>query len=93
MINPTPPVSSRRGAPMGRPGGHIDPDSPRYHLRRIRLNSGGYDSGGAYWGLGASLYWVADQEGEGDFFRARNRDDAKAYVRSELASPEAKFYR
>lgn len=54
-INPTPPVSSRYGAPMGR---HTGPDflcaeAGRVTLRRIRLDRGGYDPGGAYWGHGA----------------------------------------
>lgn len=91
--NPTPPVPCRYGAPMGR---HTGPDyleisaGPLY-LRRIRLNSGGYDSGGAYWGLGLHLYWVADQDGNSRFFRASDRDSAKAKI---LAGwPGATFYR
>lgn len=46
-------VSSRYGAPMGRksfypafPGQEV-----KLHLQKVPINSGGYDSGGAYWGL------------------------------------------
>lgn len=51
-----PRVASRYGAPMGRvdtlPGDYAGP----VRVARVRLNSGGYDSGGAYWGLGPPLY-------------------------------------
>ena len=60
-------------------------------LRRIRLDSGGYDSGGAYWGIGAPLYWAASEDGAVDmWFRARDRDSAKAIVREK--HPGAVFY-
>lgn len=54
MIN-IPDVSSRYGAPMGRPS--LIPSKEvaeviRVSLRRIRINQGGYDSGGAFWGNG-----------------------------------------
>jgi hypothetical protein len=69
MINPTPhvnvkwPDGSFRGAPMGRPAfGHGGNPIEPFILRRIRINSGGYDDGGAYWGLGAPLYWYCSYE-------------------------------
>lgn len=52
----------RRGASLGRP------DRPslgagavvsKFYLQRVRINSGGYDSGGAYWGIGSPLYWAS----------------------------------
>jgi|SRR5436190_20049161 len=95
--NPTPPVSARYGAPMGRMSrtqGDPATDSKPLSLRRIRLDSGGYDPGGAYWGLGAPLYWAGNC-GDGldvdMFLRARNRDDAKAQIRADY--PGARFYR
>lgn len=50
-------VNSQYGAPMGRRESlprHYNGE--RLHLRRVPLNSGGYDPGGAYWGKGAPLY-------------------------------------
>lgn len=79
-LNPTPDVSSRYGAPMGRVNGMIDDGLPLY-LRRIRINSGGYDDGGAYWGLGAPLYAYGTGDGDWKYLRARSRDDAKAKIR------------
>jgi hypothetical protein len=60
-------------------------------LRRIRLNNGGYDSGGAYWGLGGPLYWAGSDCGTVDlWFRAGDRNAAKAHVRDTF--PNATFY-
>lgn len=93
--NPTPDVSSRYGAPMGRPTrtqGDPGTDERPLSLRRIPINSGGYDSGGAYWGLGQPLYWCGNDDGDIDlFFRARDRAAAKAHVRETY--PDARFYR
>lgn len=63
MINPAPKCHSQYGAPMGRPSyGHgADPTTP-FTLRRIRINQGGYDDGGAYWGTGQPLYWYCAYE-------------------------------
>ena len=54
------PVECRRGAPMGRsdvilPPGSEKETSERIYDRRVPLDSGGYDKGGAYWGVGAEL--------------------------------------
>lgn len=86
-------VSSRYGAPMGRVERH-SPALPaaRFYLRRVPINSGGYDAGGAYWGLGAPLYWATCTTGAAEFFfRARTRDAAKAEVLAR--HPGARFYR
>ena len=92
-VNPTPPVSCRYGAPTGRfTGPEPASDGDKWQLRKIRLDSGGYDPGGAYWGLGLPLDW-ARQEGIGEtFFRAASRDKAKAIVRRDY-DPAATFYR
>lgn len=102
-INPTPDVSCNYGAPMGRASDHLyalivdKTDSP-FTLRRMPINSGGYDRGGAYWGLGAPLWWWSVTITEGDtvdecsgFFRARTRDAAKAHIRE--LHPNARFFR
>ena len=64
--NLCPPCHSRYGSPMGRgkTGAedlieHLDacsPEEARIRYLRIPLNAGGYDPGGAYWGLGSPLY-------------------------------------
>lgn len=65
-------VNSSRGAPMGRSGnGYIETTLPRtVRLFRVRLNSGGYDDGGAYWGIGESLWCAIDIDESRQFIRA-----------------------
>lgn len=51
------PGSSARGADMGRISTVPIGSGPiKMHLLRVRLDSGGYDAGGAYWGLGEPMY-------------------------------------
>jgi hypothetical protein len=94
MTNKLPNMSSRYGAPMGRMGSpHVDPDyTGKWSLCRVRIDSGGYDNGGAYWGHGAPLWQACTDDGESElFFRASSREAAKAHIR-ELC-PTARFYR
>lgn len=88
--NPTPDVSSKYGAPMGRAGGRSEEGGP-YYLRRIVINSGGYDAGGAYWGVGAPLYYWESPSGASGYVRARSRVLAKAEVLKKC--PNATFLR
>lgn len=77
---------------MGRPSikGSKDFDG-RLYLRLIRLDVGGYDSNGTYFGQGHPLYWFASEDGEiDDVIRAVDRDDAMFEVRK--LYPKAKFY-
>lgn len=79
----TPRVSGKYGAPMGRAGrGMIScDDTQHYRARKIPLDSGGYDKGGAYWGLrfgATSLYCVQDSDGNHVFVDATSRADAIA---------------
>jgi hypothetical protein len=61
-------------------------------LRRIPLNAGGYDSGGAYWGHGAPLWSAMSDCGTVDIWtRARDRQAAKAEVLK--VAPKARFWR
>lgn len=71
-------VSSRYGAPMGRrEAGSIDTSAPRsVRLFRVRLDAGGYDDGGAYWGTGAPLWCAEDDDGNRQFIRAGTRERA-----------------
>jgi len=85
-----PNVSSRYGAPMGRHTGpnYLETSEGKLQLFRVPINSGGYDSGGAYWGLGQPLYCVCDPDGNTQFFRAFDRASAKAKVLADW--PEAR---
>lgn len=104
-----PPVDCRYGAPLGRRQTYADDRSQvmRFRLQRVDLDRGGYDSGGAYWGRGAPLYWAEADLGETAahhahghngrspivtrYLRAADREDAKRRIRAEF--PNARFYR
>lgn len=69
-----PAVNSQYGAPLGRHcfGNDCEPGTLR--LFKVRLDSGGYDDGGAYWGHGPGFLWCAtDGEGYRQFTRANSR--------------------
>lgn len=96
-------VSSRYGAPMGRrdytpPVREEGLDRVRLSLRRVYIDSGGYDNGGAYWGFGAPLYQVSGHIGHAGeeeqieyYLRAGTREAAKQQVRERY--PLARFTR
>lgn len=90
----TPRVNCAYGAPLGRRDGRGDPDTAGpFYLRRVPLDSGGYDRGGAYWGHGAPLYGYesrSDPDAQG-YLRAKSREDAKRQVREDY--PNARFFR
>ena len=53
----------------------------KLHLNRVRLDSGGYDSGGAYWGHGGPLYVAYDDAGLfQEFTRAWSRSEAQREI-------------
>lgn len=73
---------------MGRPAVHEAPSDAalRFTLRRVRLNAGGYDRLGTYFGAGEPLYWYASEGGEVDaMLRADSRVGAKAQIRKRYA--------
>jgi hypothetical protein len=80
-------ASSKYGASMGRSSDLDYSATGKLKLERVPLDSGGYDPGGAYWGGGVPLYIAYDEDGRTLYFRARDRDAAKAKF------PNAKFYR
>jgi hypothetical protein len=83
----------KRGAAMGRGARHAaDKEAPvKLTLRHIRLNSGGYDRNGTYFGIGQRLYWYANEAGDIDaMLRADDRWDAKSKIRN--LYPYARFY-
>jgi len=64
----------------------------RVTLQRVRLNAGGYDQAGCYWGHGGPLYWAATDDGALDTtLRANSREEAKERVRAIV--PGARFAR
>ncbi len=66
---------SQYGASMGRrSSGEL---CGKISLQRVRLDSGGYDKGGAYWGTGTPLWYAEDQDGNNKYFRAPTREAAK----------------
>ena len=81
-----------RGAALGRPTVADGEPEGKMTLRRVRLDSGGYDPNGTYFGIGMPLYWYADEDGNVDaVLRASNRKDAKRRVLA--IHPTARFYR
>ena len=54
-----------RGASLGRASrGAVESPGERLHLRAIRLDSSGYDPGGAYWGHGGWLWEAWNDAGD-----------------------------
>ena len=85
-------VSCKYGAPMGRGGSPLG--SGKTHLARVRLDSGGYDPGGAYWGTGEPIFVAWDDEGGEVYVRAACRETAKAKILADHSDPEAvRWYR
>lgn len=78
-----------------KPNGNMSADlSPKISLRRVRLDRGGYDEFGAFWGLGRPLFWASSDTAGIEFdstFRANDRADAKDAVREIF--PTARFHR
>jgi hypothetical protein len=52
------------------------------HVRRIRIDEGGYDENGTYFGSGDPLFWFADGAGDVDaVLRAKGLTDAMSKIR------------
>jgi hypothetical protein len=71
-------VSCKYGAPMGRTEFYNNPTG-RVTTFRVRINSGGYDRGGAYWGIDDPLYCqceVNEAMGFRLFTRAKSKAEA-----------------
>jgi hypothetical protein len=66
--------------------------APRFYLTRVRLNQGGYDRRGQYWGVGQPLYrYTTDDMDDWRYIRVDDRADAKDAI--EGLYPGATFYR
>ena len=82
-----------RGAALGRGTrrGDVLYDGKLY-LRRVRLDNGGYDANGTYFGHGAHLWWFASDDGDIDgMMRASTRAKAKESILADY--PDARFFR
>jgi hypothetical protein len=70
------PVNCSRGAPLGRRNYNAN-RSAKLYCRKVRLDRGGYDPSGTYWGSYIPLYCVYDADGEVEcYYRAWDRADA-----------------
>lgn len=68
-----PNVNSTYGAPMGRVAKGTPQKPKSVRVFRVRLDSGGYDDGGAYWGCGLPLFCATDGEDYRQFTRTTSR--------------------
>lgn len=66
----------------------------KLHLEKLRIDSGGYDTSGCYWGLPGNEHvycaWCQVEPPVFIFKWARNREGAKSLVRGIL--PNARFF-
>lgn len=69
---------SRYGASMGRRSDIENDTTAKLSIRKVPLDQGGYDPGGAYWGTPNDLYMVSDEDGGVAYLRAASFDAAKA---------------
>ena len=65
------------GAQMGRESDLSYGTTDTLEIRRVPIDSGGYDPGGAYWGSGKPLFFVSDEEGRTRYLRASDAEQAK----------------
>jgi hypothetical protein len=64
----------------------------KFTLQRVRLNKGGYNSRGHYYGHGQPLYWYMSEDGKYDgYVRALTRVAAKQKLRADYG-PAIRFY-
>lgn len=63
-----------RGAALGRPTIKGEPEG-KITIRRSPLDRQGYDRNGTYFGVGGSLFWIADEGGEVDFMERSPRPE------------------
>lgn len=87
------PMPQYRGAPMGiadfTAPDVTAQDALHFGLRRVKLDDGGYDTTGIYWGLPQNTLWQARAEVDGSlvvsrWFRAPSYAHAVATIRGEF---------
>ncbi len=67
----------------------------KFHMVRVRLNNGGYNSNGRYFGIGTPLYYYYSDDNPLDgYVRGSDRETAKKRIREGYpAHKNIKFYR
>ncbi len=85
-----PKMSCQYGAPMGRSNDRI---SGKCKLQKCPMVDGGYDRGGAYWGISTTLWVAQDLEGGLFFVRAKDRETAKKLIQEDMLSDDVTFYK
>jgi hypothetical protein len=65
----------------------------KFTLQRVRLDRGGYDRSGAYWGAGSPLFWYFADSDHDDHIRALSRFSAKVKIRDKYPHLDVRFYR
>lgn len=85
-------VNCSRGAPMGRASFGTLSEASDCSLKvfRVTLNTGGYDDGGAYWGLPQDNLYCIESINMSDYYRTfvRARDRAEAAALAEVGSKQ-----
>ena len=89
-------VNCATGSPMGRKEWRDAPTVARsVRVFRVRIDSQGYDDGGAYWGIGKPLFCATDGQNYRMFTRADSRLAAVAEFRLDVhllaLPPRAEF--
>ena len=92
-----PKVNATRGAPMGRGEFSREPVG-KVHLICVTLDCGGYDDGGAYWGIGEPLYHAYDDSLSSDHNAGRGvyrfvRAQSRAHAKELLRIPNALYFK
>ncbi len=77
-----------RGASMGRVSDLAEDTTAVLHVRRVPIDSGGYDPGGAYWGTPDDLFCVWDDDGHVRYLRTANMDAARITFPCATWAPE-----
>lgn len=62
------------------------------YLRKVRINNGGYDPNGAYYGVGEPVYEFFNDGNLDTAVRAKDRATAKSQVRAFYPEYEIRFY-
>jgi hypothetical protein len=98
LASPAYKACNQYGASMGRSS--VTEGKPeRLHLQKVDIDSGGYDRGGAYWGIGHPI-WCAFSPNNTEneyrievFVRAPDREAAKGKVRTRLNGSGWTFFK
>ena len=75
-------VASQHGAPMGRASYGSIPECFPHTVRlfKVKIDSQGYDDGGAYWGIGGPLWCAIGEHDTGCQSRAFIRADSREHA-------------